>query len=46
VGFVFRIAGDLLGPSSQVFGFPPLLAVLIPAGICALAGVWLLRRAG
>ncbi|MBF8781727.1 LPS export ABC transporter permease LptG [Pseudomonas fulva] len=46
VGFVFRIAQDLLGPSSQVFGFPPLLAVVIPAGICALAGVWLLRRAG
>ena len=46
VGFVFRIAQDLLGPSSQVFGFPPLLAVLLPASICALAGVWLLRRAG
>lgn len=46
VGFTFRIAQDLLGPSSQVFGFPPLLAVLIPAGICALTGVWLLRRAG
>lgn len=26
VGFVFRIGQDLLGPSSQVFGFPPLLA--------------------
>ncbi|WJM98427.1 LPS export ABC transporter permease LptG [Pseudomonas defluvii] len=46
VGFTFRIAQDLLGPSSQVFGFPPLLAVLIPAGICTLTGVWLLRRAG
>lgn len=46
VGFTFRIAQDLLGPSSQVFGFPPLLAVLLPAAICALAGVWLLRRAG
>ena len=46
VGFVFRIAQDLLGPSSQVFGFPPLLAVVLPAGICALAGLWLLRRAG
>ncbi|MCE5362503.1 LPS export ABC transporter permease LptG [Pseudomonas anguilliseptica] len=46
VGFVFRIAQDLLGPSSLVFGFSPLFAVLIPAGICALAGVWLLRRAG
>ena len=45
-GFAFRIGQDLLGPSSQVFGFPPLLAVVIPAGICALAGVWLLRRAG
>jgi lipopolysaccharide export system permease protein len=46
VGFVFRIAQDLLGPSSLVFGFPPLLAVVIPAAICAVAGVWLLRRAG
>lgn len=46
VGFVFSIAQDLLGPSSLVFGFSPLLAVLIPAAICALAGVGLLRRAG
>ncbi|MNM79186.1 Lipopolysaccharide export system permease protein LptG [compost metagenome] len=46
VGFIFRIAQDLLGPASQVFNFPPLLAVLVPAGICALAGAWLLRRAG
>ncbi|PAV47860.1 LPS export ABC transporter permease LptG [Pseudomonas sp. HAR-UPW-AIA-41] len=46
VGFVFRIAQDLLGPSSLVFGFSPLLAVLVPAGICALAGLWMLRRAG
>jgi len=46
VGFVFRIAQDLLGPSSLVFGFSPLFAVLIPAAICALAGGWLLRRAG
>ncbi|WP_166359236.1 LPS export ABC transporter permease LptG [Pseudomonas akapageensis] len=46
VGFVFRIVQDLLGPSSQVFGFSPLLAVAVPAGVCALIGVWLLRRAG
>lgn len=45
VGFVFRIAQDLLGPSSLVFGFSPLLAVLVPALICGLAGVFLLRRA-
>ena len=35
VGFTFRIVQDLLGPSSLVFGFPPLLAVLVPAGVCA-----------
>jgi len=46
VGFVFRIIQDLLGPASQVFGFSPLLAVVLPAGICALIGAWLLRRAG
>jgi lipopolysaccharide export system permease protein len=46
VGFTFRIVQDLLGPSSQVFGFPPLLSVLVPAGICAVAGLWLMRRAG
>lgn len=46
VGFVFRIFQDLLGPSSQVFGFSPLLAVLLPAGFCALLGMYLLRRAG
>lgn len=46
VGFVFKIGQDLLGPSSLVFGFPPLLAVLIPAAICALAGLLMLRRAG
>lgn len=46
VGFTFRIVQDLLGPSSLVFGFSPLFAVLVPATVCALAGVWLLRRAG
>ncbi|WP_137804802.1 LPS export ABC transporter permease LptG [Pseudomonas sp. G(2018)] len=46
VGFTFRIAQDLLGPSSLVFGFSPLFAVLVPASVCALAGLWLLRRAG
>ena len=46
VGFVFKIAQDLLGPSSLVFGFPPLLAVLIPSLICGVVGLWMLRRAG
>jgi lipopolysaccharide export system permease protein len=46
VGFVVRISQDLLGPASLVFSFSPLLAVLTPALICGLAGIWLLRRAG
>ncbi|SDH62238.1 LPS export ABC transporter permease LptG [Pseudomonas panipatensis] len=46
VGFTFRIAQDLLGPSSQVFNFPPLLAVLVPAAVCAVLGALLLKRAG
>lgn len=46
VGFVFRIIQQLLGPASQVFGFSPLLAVLLPAFVCGLLGVVLLRRAG
>jgi len=35
-----RHVQDLLGPSSLVFGFSPLFAVLVPAD------VFLLRRAG
>jgi lipopolysaccharide export system permease protein len=46
VGFVFRIVQDLLGPASLVFGFTPLLAVALPATVCAIGGLWLLRRAG
>jgi lipopolysaccharide export system permease protein len=46
VGFVFRIAQDLLGPASLVFGFAPIVAVMLPALICAICGFWLLRRAG
>lgn len=45
VGLVFRTAQDLLGPASVVFGFYPFLAVAFPALICALIGLWLLRRA-
>ncbi|WP_437884115.1 LPS export ABC transporter permease LptG [Pseudomonas sp. LRF_L74] len=45
VGFIFRIGQELLGPSSLVFGFSPLLAVTVPALICAIAGFYLLRKA-
>ncbi|QJD60418.1 LPS export ABC transporter permease LptG [Pseudomonas sp. gcc21] len=46
VGFSFRIVQDLLGPSSLVFGFSPLIAVLLPILVLILMGVVLIRRAG
>lgn len=46
VGFSFRIVQDLLGPSSLVFGFPPLIAVLAPLLVLMVMGVVLMRRAG
>jgi len=45
VGFVFKVIQDFLGSSSAVFGFNPLFAVLVPALICCLIGIVLLRRA-
>ena len=44
-GVVFMIVQNLMGPSSLVFGFPPVLSVLIPIAICLLIGMALLRRA-
>ncbi len=46
VGFTFRIVQDLLGPSSLVFGFSPLIAVVLPILILIGMGLWLIRRAG
>ncbi|WP_346839188.1 LPS export ABC transporter permease LptG [Microbulbifer sp. SAOS-129_SWC] len=45
VGIVFQTLQDMLGPSSVVFGFPPLVAVLAPILLCFAIGWWLLRRA-
>lgn len=45
-GLVFKFAQDLLGPASTVFGFPPLIAVVVPILLCTGAGIWLMRRAG
>jgi lipopolysaccharide export system permease protein len=45
VGIVFQTSQDLLGPSSLVFGFPPLLGVAIPLLICFGIGFVLIRRA-
>ncbi len=44
VGIVFRTSQDLLGPASIVFGFSPLVAVMIPIAVCFLIGSLLLRR--
>lgn len=45
-GIVFRLLQSLLGPSSIVFGFSPLIAVLVPIGVCAIIGIALLKRSG
>ena len=44
-GVVFMIIQNLMGPSSLVFGFPPVLSVLIPILVCFLAGAIMLKRA-
>lgn len=44
-GVVFRLVQSLLGPSSLVFGFPPVLAVLFPIAFCFGLGFYLLNRA-
>lgn len=44
-GIVFVLLQKLLGPSSLVFGFPPLIAVMIPIALCVGLGVYLLNRA-
>ncbi len=45
VGLVFQTSQKMLGPTSILFGFSPMLAVLIPILLCFAAGVGLLRRA-
>lgn len=45
VGAVFSVLQKLLGPASQIIGFSPLFAVLVPVAICGIWGFILLRRA-
>ena len=45
VGIVFQTSQDLLGPASLVYGFPPVVAVMVPILLCMGIGVFLLRRA-
>lgn len=44
VGIVFRTLQDMLGPASLVFGFEPLIATLIPIGLCLAFGVGMMMR--
>jgi lipopolysaccharide export system permease protein len=44
LGILFRFSQDLLGPTSMVYGFTPLLAVLLPIAVCWLLGLFLLAR--
>jgi lipopolysaccharide export system permease protein len=46
VGIVFNISQKMLGPASLVFGFSPVIAVLIPVVFCIALGLILLRRSG
>ena len=46
IGIVFKFVQDLLSPASMVFGFSPVVAIMIPILICVAAGYLLLRRAG
>ena len=45
VGLAFKLSQDVLGPTSAVFGFSPLIAVAAPIVICIGLGFWLLNRA-
>lgn len=45
IGILFKFVQDLLSPASLVFGFPPLIAILIPIFGCFIIGYFLLRRA-
>ncbi len=46
VGLLFKYVQDLLGPSSVVFGFDPVIATLAPILMCLILGFAMLRKAG
>ncbi len=46
IGIAFKFFQDLLSPASMVYGFAPVIAILIPILLCFAAGFVLLRRAG
>jgi len=46
IGIAFKFVQDLLSPASLVFGFPPIIATLIPIAACFVAGYLLMKRTG
>ena len=44
VGLLFKFSQELIAPTSQIVGFPPVLAALIPILISLMVGLWLLAR--
>ncbi len=46
IGIIFKFIHDLLSPASMVFGFEPVIAILVPIILSFIVGYILLRRAG
>ena len=44
VAVVFKLAQDILGPASTIWGFSPAIAVAIPILITLSCGAWLLKK--
>lgn len=44
IGLVFTIVQRMLGPASLLYGFSPVVAVLLPILLCLVMGATLLRR--
>jgi len=44
IGIVFKTLQDAVGPMSIVYGFSPVVAMLMPATICACIGIVLIAR--
>lgn len=44
IGILFKTLQDTLGPVSIVFGFSPMIAMLVPALLCGVIGIVLLLR--
>ena len=45
IGICFQFAQNLLGPSSIIYGFSPIIAVCLPIAVCFAVGGYLLARA-